>query len=473
MRVKSIAERRVGVSEKKVATKPVAQKRPTASAMAADFVRRAKKQDLTIGILGLGYVGLPLAEAFLNAGFRVLGFDIDETKINSIKAGKTYIQHIENKRIAAMNKTGRLEVTASDRRLAAADALLMCVPTPLNAHREPDISYVEKTTELIARRLRPGQLVVLESTTYPGTSDEIVKTILEKTGLKAGRDFAIAYSPEREDPGNMNFSTSTIPKVVGANTTPEKDMAVAVYEAITKVVTVADMKTAEAVKLTENIFRLINIALVNELKVVFQGMNIDVWEVIEGAKSKPFGFMPFYPGPGLGGHCIPIDPFYLTWKARAHGEATRFIELAGDVVTNMPRYVIETLAEAMSTRLQKAVAGSRILVAGLAYKKNVDDMRESPSLHLIHLLRERKAIVDFHDPHIPVVPTTRDHPEFSGMKSVKLTPASIATYDCVLISTDHDAVDYEELVRHAPLVIDTRNATAKLSKELRSRVVKA
>jgi UDP-N-acetyl-D-glucosamine dehydrogenase len=463
----------VGVSEKKVATKPVAQKRPTASAMAADFVRRAKKQDLTIGILGLGYVGLPLAEAFLNAGFRVLGFDIDETKINSIKAGKTYIQHIENKRIAAMNKTGRLEVTASERRLAAADALLMCVPTPLNAHREPDISYVEKTTELIARRLRPGQLVVLESTTYPGTSDEIVKTILEKTGLKAGRDFAIAYSPEREDPGNMNFSTSTIPKVVGANTTPEKDMAVAVYEAITKVVTVADMKTAEAVKLTENIFRLINIALVNELKVVFQGMNIDVWEVIEGAKSKPFGFMPFYPGPGLGGHCIPIDPFYLTWKARAHGEATRFIELAGDVVTNMPRYVIETLAEAMSTRLQKAVAGSRILVAGLAYKKNVDDMRESPSLHLIHLLRERKAIVDFHDPHIPVVPTTRDHPEFSGMKSVKLTPASIATYDCVLVSTDHDAVDYEELVRHAPLVIDTRNATAKLSKELRSRVVKA
>ncbi len=463
----------MGVSEKKVAAKPVVERRPTASAMAAEFVRKAKKRDLTIGILGLGYVGLPLAEAFLNAGFRVLGFDIDESKINAIKAGKTYIQHIENKRIVAMNKTGRLEVTASDKRLAAADALLMCVPTPLNAHREPDISYVERTTELIARRLRPGQLVVLESTTYPGTSDEIVKTILEKTGLKAGRDFAIAYSPEREDPGNMNFSTSTIPKVVGANTVPEKDMAVAVYEAITKVVTVADMKTAEAVKLTENIFRLINIALVNELKVVFQGMDIDVWEVIEGAKSKPFGFMPFYPGPGLGGHCIPIDPFYLTWKARAHGEATRFIELAGDVVTNMPRYVIETLAEAMSTRLQKAVAGSRVLVAGLAYKKNVDDMRESPSLHLIHLLRERKAIVDFHDPHIPVVPTTRDHPEFSGMKSVKLTPKIIASYDCVLISTDHDAVDYEELVRHAPLVIDTRNATAKLSKELRSRVVKA
>jgi UDP-N-acetyl-D-glucosamine dehydrogenase len=450
-----------------------AEKRPAPAAMAAAYVSRAKERDLTIGIMGLGYVGLPLAEAFLKAGFRVLGFDIDESKIEAIKADRTYIEHIPDSRIAAMNATKRFEVTSSDKRLAVADALLMCVPTPLNAHREPDISYVEKTTEMVARRLRPGQLVVLESTTYPGTSDEVVKVILEKTGLKAGRDFAIAYSPEREDPGNINFSTSSIPKVVGANTAPERDMAVAVYETITQVVTVSDMKTAEAVKLTENIFRLINIALVNELKVVFQGMDIDVWEVIEGAKSKPFGFMPFYPGPGLGGHCIPIDPFYLTWKARAHGEATRFIELAGDVVTNMPRYVIETLAEAMSTRLQKAVAGSRILVAGLAYKKNVDDMRESPSLHLIHLLRQRQATVDYHDPHIPVVPTTRDHPEFAGMKSVKLTAKTIASYDCVLISTDHDAVDYEELVRHAPLVIDTRNATAKLSKELRKRVVKA
>jgi UDP-N-acetyl-D-glucosamine dehydrogenase len=385
----------------------------------------------------------------------------------------TYIEHIPNKRIAAMNATGRFEVTSAEKRLAAPDALLMCVPTPLNAHREPDISYVEKTTDLIARRLRPGQLVVLESTTYPGTSDEVVKVILEKTGLKAGRDFAIAYSPEREDPGNVNFSTSTIPKVVGANTAPERAMAVAIYETITKVVPVSDMKTAEAVKLTENIFRLINIALVNELKVVFQGMDIDVWEVIDAAKTKPFGFMPFYPGPGLGGHCIPIDPFYLTWKARAHGEATRFIELAGDVVTNLPKYVIETLAEAMSSRLQRAVAGSRVLVVGLAYKKNVDDMRESPSLHLIHLLRERKASVDFHDPHIPVVPTTRDHPEFSGMKSVKLTPKSIASYDCVLISTDHDAVNYETLVRHAPLVVDTRNATAKLPRDLRAKVIKA
>ena len=476
IKVKHMAERRVGESERKIAVKAPSKsvaKRPTALAMATDYVAKAADRKLIIGVMGLGYVGLPLAEAFLKAGFRVLGFDIDESKIEAIKADQTYIEHIPSSRIAEMNATKRFEVTSSEKRLSVPDALLMCVPTPLNAHREPDISYVERTTNLIAKRLRPGQLVVLESTTYPGTSDEVVKVILERTGLKAGRDFAIAYSPEREDPGNVNFSTSTIPKVVGANTNPERDMAIAIYETITTVVPVSDMKTAEAVKLTENIFRLVNIALVNELKIVFQGMDIDVWEVIDAAKTKPFGFMPFYPGPGLGGHCIPIDPFYLTWKARAHGETTRFIELAGDVVTQLPHYVIEALAEAMSTRLRKAVAGSRILVCGLAYKKNVDDMRESPSLHLIHLLRERKALVDFHDPHIAVVPTNRDHPEFSGMKSVKLNAKTLSAYDCVLISTDHDAVDYEELVRHSPLVIDTRNATSKLSKELRARVVKA
>lgn len=449
------------------------RKPASAKAMAEDFVARGKARDLTIGILGLGYVGLPLAEAFLASGFRVLGFDVDEAKVNKIKKGRTYIEHIPNSRIAAMMKTGRLEVTTDAKRLAAADALLMCVPTPLNIHREPDISYVEQTTKVIAEHLRPGQLVVLESTTYPGTSDEVVKSILETTGLRAGRDFAIAYSPEREDPGNIDFSTSSIPKVVGANTKPELDMATVVYDAITQVVPVPNMKTAEAVKLTENIFRLVNIALVNELKVVFQGMDIDVWEVINAAKTKPFGYMAFYPGPGLGGHCIPIDPFYLTWKARAHGEATRFIELAGDVVTRMPNYVIEALALALSSRSKKAVAGSKILVSGLAYKKNVDDMRESPSLHLIEMLRERGAKVDFHDPHIPVVPVTRDHPEFSGMKSVKLSPKKIASYDCVLISTDHDAVDYAELVRNAKVVVDTRNATAKLPKALLKKVVKA
>ncbi|MBI1400832.1 nucleotide sugar dehydrogenase [Hyphomonas sp.] len=445
----------------------------SAETMSRTYVARAQKRDLCIGIMGLGYVGLPLSEAFLSAGFRVLGFDIDSAKIDALTSGKTYIAHIPDQRIAAMMATGRLEVTSDEGRLAAADALLMCVPTPLNIHREPDISYVRHTTEMIARHLRPGQLVVLESTTYPGTSDEVVQVILETTGLKAGVDFAIAYSPEREDPGNIDFSTSSIPKVVGANTDAEREMAIAVYEAITKVVPVSDMKTAEAVKLTENIFRLINIALSNELKTVFQGMGIDVWEVIDAAKTKPFGFMPFYPGPGLGGHCIPIDPFYLTWKARAHGETTRFIELAGDVVTRMPKIVIEALAEAMSAHLQKSVAGSRVLVAGLAYKKNVDDMRESPSLHLIHMLRERRAHVDYHDPHIPLVPTTRDHPEFSGMKSVALTEANLKSYDCVLISTDHDAVDYEFLVRHAPLVIDTRNAAKNISADLRHKIVKA
>jgi UDP-N-acetyl-D-glucosamine dehydrogenase len=426
--------------------------------LADSFVERARRRDLTIGILGLGYVGLPLAEAYLKAGFRVLGFDVDQSKVDALVAGTTYIKHIPDARLAEMNGTGRFVATSDPTRLSEPDALLMCVPTPLNIHREPDVSYVERTTETISRQLRRGQLVVLESTTYPGTSAEIVRPILERRGLKAGADFAVAYSPEREDPGNAHFSTTTIPKVVGADSDDERRMAVAVYEAITKPVVVSDMKTAEAVKLTENIFRLVNIALVNELKVVFDGMDIDIWEVIEAAKTKPFGFMPFYPGPGLGGHCIPIDPFYLTWKARAHGQSTRFIELAGDVVTNMPRYVIETLAEAMSTRLKKAVAGSRILVVGLAYKKNVDDMRESPSLHLIELLRRRGAAVDFYDPHIPVVPHTRDHPEFSGLRSIEWTRTALSRYDAVLISTDHDNVDYGLLADVVPLIVDTRNA---------------
>jgi len=443
------------------------------AAMADAFVARAAKRDLTIGILGLGYVGLPLAEAFLNAGFRVLGFDVDANKVDSILSGQSYIKHIPSERMQAMMATGRLSATIDPAQLAAPDALLMCVPTPLNAHREPDISYVEVTTQTIAQHLRKGQLVVLESTTYPGTSEEVVRPILEKSGLRAGVDFAIAYSPEREDPGNINFSTNSIPKVVGADTDPERRMAKAVYETITQVVEVSNMKTAEAVKLTENIFRLINIALVNELKVVYQGLDIDVWEVIDAAKTKPFGFMAFYPGPGLGGHCIPIDPFYLTWKARAHGEATRFIELAGDVVTGMPRLVIETLAEALSTHSRKAVAGSRILVVGLAYKKNVDDMRESPSLHLISMLRDRGAEVEYYDPFIPQVPATRDHPEFAGMKSIAFNAKTLAAYDCALISTDHDDVDYELLARHVPVIVDTRNATKGLPEDLAAHVVKA
>ncbi len=444
-----------------------------AKQMAVEFVEKAKARDLTVGIIGLGYVGLPLAEAFINSGMRVLGYDVDEEKVAAIKSAKTYIKHIPDERLADMNDTGRMDATADPSRLQDADAILMCVPTPLNIHREPDISYVEQTTETIAQYLRKGQIVILESTTYPGTSEEVVRPILEKSGLKAGVDFAVAYSPEREDPGNPDFNTNTIPKVVGADSKHERDMAEALYAAITTPFVVPNMKTAEAVKLTENIFRLVNIALVNELKVVFQGMDIDVWDVIEGAKSKPFGYMAFYPGPGLGGHCIPIDPFYLTWKARAHRQSTRFIELAGDVVMAMPRLVIETVAHGLSERLKKSIAGSRILICGLAYKKNVDDMRESPSLHLIEMLQERGAKVDFYDPHIPQVPETRDHPEFSGMKSIELTRGNLAAYDAVLISTDHDNVDYQMIVDAAPLIVDTRNALADFADSHGEKILKA
>lgn len=441
--------------------------------LAATFLGRIADGSIVAGIVGLGYVGLPLAEALVRAGVNVLGFDVDETKLTALRSGRSYIRHISDSRIQSMMATGRLRVTGSAADLKDADALLMCVPTPLNIHREPDMSYVVKTSEALAKVLRKGHLVVLESTTYPGTSEELMKPILEQSGLKAGVDFGIAYSPEREDPGNAHFETSTIPKVVGADTLAERDMAVALYSKITKAIPVSNLKTAEAVKLTENIFRLINIALVNELKSVYGAMGIDVWEVIDAAKTKPFGFMAFYPGPGLGGHCIPIDPFYLTWKARAHGESTRFIELAGEVVSAMPKKVIEAVVETVNTKLKKSVATSRILVMGLAYKKNVDDMRESPSLHLISLLKARGAEVEFYDPYIPVVPTTRDHPEFSGLKSIKFTPDVLRTFDCALISTDHDNVDYEMLAQNIPMVIDTRNAMKAVSDELRNNVVKA
>jgi UDP-N-acetyl-D-glucosamine dehydrogenase len=445
-----------------------------AAAMADAFVEKVDARTLKIAILGLGYVGLPLAKAFLAKDFSVIGFDIDASKIEAIEAGRTYIKHITDETIVAMRDSGRLSVTSDASRLAEADALILCVPTPLNAHREPDLSYVEKTSRTCAAHLRAGQLVVLESTTYPGTSAEVIRPILETaTGLVSGRDFALAYSPEREDPGNIDFDTSSIPKVVGADTAHERRMASAMYATITRAIEVSDLKTAEAVKLTENIFRLINIALVNELKTVFKGMDIDIWEVIDAAKTKPFGFMPFYPGPGLGGHCIPIDPFYLTWKARAHGEQTRFIELAGEVVQRLPKQVIEAMAEAMSTRLGVALRGARILVVGLAYKKNVDDMRESPSLHLIHLLRQRGAEVDYFDPMIPEVPMTRDHPEFAGMKSAPFTADRLRLYNAALIATDHDAVDYEALCNALPLIVDTRNATAKLYDRFADKIIKA
>lgn len=447
---------------------------PTPDQMAEAFEARAQARDLTIGVIGMGYVGLPLAEGFIGKGFKVLAFDPDETKVTALQDGRSYIKHISDARVAAMGATGRLEATADETRLAMADALLMCVPTPLNVHREPDLSFVADCAAMIARHLRRGQLVVLESTTYPGTSEELIRPILEAaTGLKSGTDFAIAYSPEREDPGNIDFGATTIPKVVGADTDAERRMAIAVYAPLTKVVPVSDLKTAEAVKLTENIFRLVNIALVNELKVVFESMGIDIWEVIDAAKTKPFGYMPFYPGPGLGGHCIAIDPFYLTWKARAHGEATRFIELAGDVVAALPRRVVEAVAESLSSRQGKAVNGARILVAGLAYKKNVDDMRESPSLHVIRLLRERGAQVDYYDPHIPVAPDNGEHPEVAGMVSIGWDEEVLATYDCAVICTDHDLVDYATLTRLVPLVVDTRNAVGRLAPDFADQVRKA
>jgi UDP-N-acetyl-D-glucosamine dehydrogenase len=448
--------------------------KPSATSMRDVFLAKCEAKTLTVGIIGMGYVGLPLALAFRAKGFPVIGFDVDESKINALASNNSYIKHISKDRIIEMKADGKFDATSDFTRLPEVDAILICVPTPLNEHREPDLSYVVATTKTIAQYLRPAQIVILESTTYPGTSEEVMWPILESvSGLKCGVDFALAYSPEREDPGNPNFDTTTIPKVVGANTEAEREMATAMYSVFTKVVAVSDLRTAEAVKLTENIFRLVNIAHVNELKAIFSGMGIDVWEVIAAAATKPFGFMPFYPGPGLGGHCIPIDPFYLTWKARTFGQSTRFIELAGEIVSRLPRNVIDAVSEAMSLRLGKALNGAKVLVLGLAYKKNVDDMRESPSLELINILRARKVDVDYHDPFIAEVPFDRHHLEFSGMKSVVLTPAAIETYDCVLIATDHDGVDYDMILKHASLIVDTRNALASKPAALTKNVVKA
>jgi UDP-N-acetyl-D-glucosamine dehydrogenase len=442
-------------------------------AVASDWQARARTGALKVCVIGMGYVGLPLARAFVDAGLTVVGFDIDQGRVDQLNSGESYFHHIDNEVVAAMVATGRFSATTIASKMTETDALLLCVPTPLNIHREPDLTFVERTTEVVAQHLRAGQLVVLESTTYPGTSEDVMRPILESiSGLKAHKDFAIAYSPEREDPGNPNFSTGTIPKVVGANTDAERDMAVALYGTITTPVPVSDLKTAEAVKLTENIYRLVNIALVNELNQVFGEMGIDVWEVVDAAKTKPFGFHAFYPGPGLGGHCIPIDPFYLTWKARAHGVSTRFIELAGDVTAQLPRLTIEKLSLALNDKLQKSVNGARVLVMGLSYKKNVDDMRESPSLHLVELLKQRGAEVEYYDPYLPIVPFIREHPEMEGWKGVDFNAATLSGFDCALISTDHDNVDYELLLQSVPLVVDSRNACAKFTGQFRDKIVK-
>jgi len=416
-----------------------------------------------IGVIGLGYVGLPLIRAFVRAGFKTMGFDVDQTKIDKLKAGQSYIKHIDNGAIATLIKQGQFEPTADMERLGEADCVIICVPTPLNESRDPDLSYIEGTAQSIARTLRKGQLVVLESTTHPTTTRENVLPVLNATGLKAGVDYFLAFSPEREDPGNPNFEASSIPKLVGGHDSLSADLACEMYgHAIVKVVRVSSMEIAEAAKILENTYRAVNIAMVNELKMLYDKMGIDVWEVIDAAKTKPFGFQAFYPGPGLGGHCIPIDPFYLTWLARKHGEQTRFIELAGEINTHMPHYVIARVAEFLND-VSKPIKGSKILILGAAYKNDVDDPRESPSFELMKLLLNRGAILSYNDPHVPVLPKMRHYPNLPPMQSQELTPEFLASQDCTVISTDHSAYDQSFVVQHSRLVIDTRNATKQVT----------
>lgn len=428
--------------------------------------------DATVAIMGMGYVGFPLAIAVHAKGYRVIAYDVDQKKIDSLNAQKSYLKGISDDAVITMMANGKLTATSDAAALKHADIIVMCVPTPLTKHREPDMQYVEQTTATIAQHLRKGQLISLESTTYPGTTAELMKPMLEAGGLKAGEDFYIAYSPEREDPGNGFFSTHSIPKVVGADDEKSRALAMAFYSNIVvKAVLVSSAATAEAVKLTENIFRSVNIALVNELKMVYDRMGIDVWEVINAAKTKPFGFMAFYPGPGVGGHCIPIDPFYLTWKSREYGLPTHFIELAGIINGDMPQYVVDRLREGLDRGQKKGLNGSRILMLGVSYKKDVDDMRESPSLILMEMLDTAGAQVDYCDSHFAEIPFMRHHPGLEGRAGVKLSPNMLETYDAVLIATDHSDIDYAMVVKHSKLVVDTRNATANIPDQ--SRIVRA
>ena len=416
---------------------------------------------MKIAIVGLGYVGLPLSLQFARSDTYVLGLDIDGTKVKSLLAGHSYIKHIESSAIAEAVNAGRFSASTDFSRVKEVEAVIICVPTPLNKNREPDISYILETGQSIAPHIRKGLLVVLESTTYPGTTDEDLLRVLEKgSGMKAGVDFHLAFSPEREDPGNVNSKVALIPKVIGGLTPACLERTKALYgRAIKTLVPVSSCRVAEATKLTENIFRSVNIALVNELKVVYTAMGIDIWEVIEAAKTKPFGFMPFYPGPGLGGHCIPIDPFYLTWKAREYVQNTRFIELAGEINSAMPEYVINQVVAALNDR-KKALNGSKVLIVGLAYKADVDDDRESPSYVLMTLLKERGVQVSYYDPYVPVIKLTREHPQWAGVKSIAWDEKTIKNFDLVLIATKHAKVDYAALAQWADCIVDTRNAMA-------------
>jgi UDP-N-acetyl-D-glucosamine dehydrogenase len=441
----------------------------TAHERLAELIRR---KQAVVGVIGLGYVGLPLIRAFTSAGFRCMGFDVDQSKIDKLNAGHNYIKHIDAAAMKQLIHDKKFEPTADMSRLADADCIIICVPTPLNESRDPDLSYIEGTARSIARSLRPGQLIVLESTTHPTTTRVNVWPVLEGTGLRCGVDYFLAFSPEREDPGNPHFQAATIPKVVGGFDDVSGTLACDLYgHAIVKVVRVSSMEVAEACKILENTYRAVNIALVNELKVLYDKLGIDVWEVIEAAKTKPFGFQAFYPGPGLGGHCIPIDPFYLTWLARKHGEQTRFIELAGEVNTHMPQYVVNRLAEFLNQQ-RKPINGSRIAILGVAYKKDVDDPRESPSFELMKLLLERGAVLTYNDPHVPELPKMRHYPDLPAMTSQELTAEYLGSHDCVIIATDHSAYDYDFIVKHSTFVLDTRNATRSV-KAGRERIRKA
>ena len=437
----------------------------------AGLLARVQNKTAVVGVIGLGYVGLPLARAFTAAGFRVLGFDIDAPKVEKLNAGKSFIKQIPDATVAEMRAKG-FEATADFARLGEPDAVLICVPTPLTEAREPDLTYVVNSATAIAARLRKGQLVVLESTTYPSTTRNVMLPILARTGLATGTDFFVAFSPEREDPGTPTHSVTHIPKVVGGLDAGSGDVACALYSAVVpKVVRVSTPEVAEACKILENTYRAINIALVNEMKVLYDRMGIDVWEVIDAAKTKPFGFQAFYPGPGLGGHCIPLDPFYLSWIARHHGMSTRFIELAGEVNTAMPAYVITKVADALNDA-GKPVRGSAVAILGMAYKKDIDDPRESPSFELLDLLLKKGARVSYNDPHIPALPRMRHWPHLDPMESAPLTADYLAAQDCVLIATDHTAYDYAFVVAHSRLVIDTRNATKGVTAG-REKIVRA
>lgn len=434
------------------------------------LLQKIKNHEATIGVVGLGYVGLPLVLEFVEENFPTIGFDIDATKVEALTAGNSYIKHISSEKIKEAVDKDLFRATDDFSQLAEADCVLVCVPTPLNKHREPDISYIETTSETISKHLRKGQLIILESSTFPGTTEEVMRPILEKSGLKCHEDFYLAFSPEREDPNNPNYSTKTIPKVVGANDPHTLELTKTLYDqVIVETVTVSSSQAAEATKLLENIFRSVNIAMVNEMKVILDRMGIDVWEVIEAASTKPFGYMPFYPGPGLGGHCIPIDPFYLTWKARQYDISTKFIELAGEVNTDMPYYVVAKVADALNND-KKSLNGARILILGMAYKKDIDDLRESPTLKLIEILSKKGARVDYNDPLISELWPMR-HYDYD-IKSVELTAENINEYDAVLISTAHSIYDWDFIVENARLVIDTRNATGKV-KNNRHKIHKA